>query len=86
MFKQIRVAGHPLKPEINNTKRKAKDMTLIIVNRNGAKNHIEMARELAKHTAFKLTPLSEVIKTLRVYEREGNLILTECFITLKHYC
>ena len=61
-------------------------MTLIIVNRNGAKNHIEIARELAKHTAFKLTPLSEVIKTLRVYEREGNLILTECFITRKHYC
>lgn len=45
-----------------------------------------MARELAKHPAFKFVPLSEVINALRVYEKDGNLVLTECFITLKHYC
>lgn len=61
-------------------------MVLITVNRNGARNRIEMARELAKHPAFKLTPLSDVINTLRVYEKEGNLVLSECFISLKHYC
>lgn len=61
-------------------------MVLITVNRNGARNRIEMARELAKHPAFKFVPLSEVINTLRVYEKDGNLVLTECFITLKHYC
>lgn len=61
-------------------------MVLITVNRNGARNRIEMARELAKHPAFKLAPLSEVINTLRVYEKDGNLVLSECFISLKHYC
>ena len=61
-------------------------MALITVNRNGARNRIEMAGELAKHPAFKFVPLSEVINTLRVYEKDGNLVLTECFITLKHYC
>lgn len=61
-------------------------MTLITVNRNGARNKMEMARELSKHPHFRLTPMSEVIKTLRYYESEGNLVVTELFITLKHYC
>ena len=61
-------------------------MITITVNRNGAKNNIEIARELAKHPAFKWVPLSEVIKTLRSYQRSGDVIISECFITLKHYC
>lgn len=61
-------------------------MTLITVNRNGAKNRIEMARELAKHPAFKWVSLHDVIMSLRSYEESGDLIVTECFITLRHYC
>lgn len=61
-------------------------MILITVNRNGAQTRMEMARELAKHIAFKNVPISEVIKSLRSYERSGDLTVTECFITLKHYC
>lgn len=61
-------------------------MITITVNRNGAKTNMEIARELAKHSAFRLTPMSEVIKTLRSYQKSGDIFISECFITLKHYC
>lgn len=61
-------------------------MVLIQVNRNGAKNRMQMARELAKHPSMRNLPMSEVIATLRSYEATGDLYVSECFITLKHYC
>ena len=61
-------------------------MTLITVNRNGARTNIEIARELAKHPSFKLVPLNEVIKSLKSYQKSGDFYMNECFITLKHYC
>ena len=61
-------------------------MTTITVNRNGAHTNMEIARELKKHPAFRLTPMSEVIRTLRSYQKSDDVIITECFITLVHYC
>lgn len=61
-------------------------MNIINVNRNGAKTNMEIARELKNHPNFRLTPMSEVIKTVRSYQRSGDLVVTELFITLKHYC
>lgn len=55
------------------------------VNRNGAKNKIEMAREfLAQSPAFHLYRLGEVIATLRSYEREGLLVITDTELILNH--
>ena len=55
------------------------------VKRNGAKNRIEMAREfLAQAESFNLYRLSEVIETLRSYERDGLFIITDSELILKH--
>lgn len=61
-------------------------MELIIVNKNGAKNRMEMAKELIKHPAFRGCSLYDVITSIRSYERTGDLIVSELFIILRHYC
>lgn len=55
------------------------------VKRNGAKNRIEMAREfLAQAESFNLYRFSEVIETLKSYERDGLFIITDSELILKH--
>ena len=55
------------------------------VKRNGAKNRMEMARQfLAQSDAFHLYRLSEVIETMRSYERDGLLVITDSELILNH--
>lgn len=55
------------------------------VKRNGAKNRMEMARELLKQSdCFHLCRLSEVIETIRSYERDGLFIITDTELILNH--
>lgn len=55
------------------------------VKRNGAKTRMEMARQfLAQSESFRLYRLSEVIETMRSYEREGLLVITETELILNH--
>ena len=61
-------------------------MELIVVNRNGAQNRMEMAKELKKHPAFKWCSTYDVIKSIRSYEKTGDFFISELFITIKHYC
>lgn len=61
-------------------------MIEITVNRNGAKNKMQMAREFAKHPNFHLYRISEIIETMRSYERAGQLVVTDETLTIIHYC
>ena len=55
------------------------------VKRNGAKNRMEMARQfLAQAETFHMYRLSEAIETMRSYERNGLLVITETELILKH--
>lgn len=54
------------------------------VNRNGAKNKIQMARELAKADAFQRVSLADIIATLRTYERDGLFTITDTELILYH--
>lgn len=61
-------------------------MVAITVNRNGAHTNMEIARELAKHPAFRWVSINEVLKTLWSYQKSGDFFMNECFITLYHHC
>ena len=55
------------------------------VKRNGANNKIEIARQfLAQSETFHLYRLSEVIETMRSYERDGLLVITDSELILNH--
>lgn len=54
------------------------------VKRNGAENRMQMAREFSKADAFKLVRMSDVIATLRVYERDGLLKVTDTELIMYH--
>lgn len=61
-------------------------ITIARVKRNGAKNRMEMAREFLDQASeqFKNYRISEVIETLRSYEREGLFIITDTELILNH--
>ena len=55
------------------------------VKRNGARNRMEMAKEFLKQSdAFHLYRLGEVINTLRSYERDCLLVITDTELILEH--
>ena len=47
-------------------------------------NRMAIAREFAKLPVFHLVPVSEIISTMRSYEREGLLVITEAEAVLYH--
>lgn len=61
-------------------------ITIARVKRNGAKNRMQMAREFLDQASeqFKNYRISEVIETLRSYEREGLFIITDTELILNH--
>lgn len=61
-------------------------MIKITVKRNGAKNRMEMAKRFSKHEVFALAPLSEVLKSIRAYEKDNQFIITDDELTIIHYC
>lgn len=55
------------------------------VNHNNT-NRITIARQFAKLPAFHLYRLAEIIETMRSYERDGLLVITETEAVLYHDC
>ena len=49
-------------------------------------NRIAIAREFAKLPAFRLYRLGEIIDTMKSYERDGLLVITETEAVLYHDC
>ena len=55
------------------------------VNHNNT-NRMAIAREFAKLPQFRLYRLSEIIATMRSYERDGLLVITNTEAILYHDC
>lgn len=49
-------------------------------------NNIETARAFAQCECFKFNTIAEIAETMRLYKREGMLILTETEAILYHDC
>ena len=47
-------------------------------------NRMKIARAFANHPAFHLYRIGEIVETMRSYERDGLLVITDCEAVLYH--